>query len=175
MKNERNKNLLGPILIIVAGCFWGSMGIFVRKLGEYGFSSIQIVSIRLTLAAIIFALILLIKTPSGFKILPKDIPLFLGMGFGSILFFTVCYFFAIKIMSLSTAAILLYTSPVWIMLMSVILFKENFRLPQPKPKPLLRDLSNSIDLYFIIKLSPQQNAYSSFSKPLSHIIMESSS
>ena len=124
MKNERNENLLGPILIIVAGCFWGSMGIFVRKLGEYGFSSIQIVSIRLTLAAIIFALILLIKTPSGFKILPKDIPLFLGMGFGSILFFTVCYFFAIKIMSLSTAAILLYTSPVWIMLMSVIFFRE---------------------------------------------------
>lgn len=116
--------MVGPILIILAGCFWGSMGIFVRRLGEYGFSSIQIVSIRITLAALIFALILFVKDQGGFKIAPKDIPLFLGLGFGSILFFTICYFTAIKMMPLSTAAILLYTSPVWIMLMSVLFFHE---------------------------------------------------
>ena len=119
-----NKTMLGPILIILAGCFWGSMGIFVRRLGEYGFSSIQIVSIRVTLAALIFALTLFIKDRTGFKISLRDIPLFLGLGFGSILFFTVCYFTAITMMSLSTAAILLYTSPVWIMLMSVLFFHE---------------------------------------------------
>ncbi len=123
MENN-NKTMIGSILIILAGCFWGSMGIFVRKLGTYGFSSIQIVSIRVTLAAIIFALVLLIKDRKGFKIILRDMPLFLGLGFGSILFFTVCYFTAITMMSLSTAAILLYTSPVWIMLMSVLFFHE---------------------------------------------------
>ena len=123
MENN-NKTMIGSILIILAGCFWGSMGIFVRKLGTYGFSSIQIVSIRVTLAAIIFALVLLIKDRKGFKIILWDMPLFLGLGFGSILFFTVCYFTAITMMSLSTAAILLYTSPVWIMLMSVLFFHE---------------------------------------------------
>ena len=122
--NETDKKRIGTILIILAACFWGSMGIFVRKLVTYGFSSIQIVSIRLTLAAIIFSLILLIKDRSGFKIELKDIPLFLGLGFGSILFFTICYFTAINMMSLSTAAILLYTSPIWIMLMSLFVFKE---------------------------------------------------
>ena len=111
---------LGIFLIILAGCFWGSMGIFVRKLETYGFGSIQIVAIRVTIAALIFAVILLIKDKSGFKIALKDIPLFLGLGFGSILFFTICYFTAINLMSLSTAAILLYTSPVWIMLMSIV-------------------------------------------------------
>ena len=123
MENN-NKTMIGSILIILAGCFWGSMGIFVRKLGTYGFSSIQIVSIRVTLAAVIFALVLLIKDRKGFKIILWDMPLFLGLGFGSILFFTVCYFTAITMMSLSTAAILLYTSPVWIMLMSVLFFHE---------------------------------------------------
>ena len=115
---------IGTALIILAGCFWGSMGIFVRKLGTYGFSAIQIVSIRITLAALIFSLVLFIKDRRGFKISPKDIPLFLGLGFGSILFFTVCYFTAITMMPLSTAAILLYTSPVWIMLMSIFFFHE---------------------------------------------------
>ena len=119
-----NKAIIGTMLIVLAGCFWGSMGIFVRKLGTYGFSSIQIVSIRVTLAALLFALVLFVKNRAGFRISLRDIPLFLGLGFGSILFFTVCYFTAIKMMSLSTAAILLYTSPIWIMIMSVLFFHE---------------------------------------------------
>ena len=121
---EKAKRNIGPALILLAGCFWGSMGIFVRRLTDYGFSSIQIVAIRVTLAASVFCILLFIKDPSGFRISVKDIPLFLGLGFGSILFFTVCYFTAITMMPLSTAAILLYTSPIWIMLMSVLFFRE---------------------------------------------------
>ena len=119
---EKSKRNIGPLLIILAGCFWGSMGIFVRRLTEYGFTAVQIVSIRVTLAALFFCIILLIKDRSGFRIALRDLPLFLGLGFGSILFFTVCYFTAITMMPLSTAAILLYTSPIWIMLMSVLFF-----------------------------------------------------
>ena len=121
---EKNKRSIGPLLIILAGCFWGSMGIFVRRLTTFGFSSVQIVAIRVTLAALFFCALLLCRDRSGFRIALKDLPLFLGLGFGSILFFTVCYFTAINMMSLSTAAILLYTSPIWIMLMSVLFFRE---------------------------------------------------
>lgn len=121
---EKRKRNIGPLLILLAGCFWGSMGIFVRKLGAYGFSSVQIVAIRVTLAALFFSMLLMIRERSGFRISLRDLPLFLGLGFGSILFFTVCYFTAISMMPLSTAAILLYTSPIWIMLMSVLFFRE---------------------------------------------------
>ena len=121
---EKKRRNTGPLLILLAGCFWGSMGIFVRRLGADGFSSVQIVSIRVTLAAAFFSLLLLFRDRSGFRISLKDLPLFIGLGFGSILFFTVCYFTAITMMPLSTAAILLYTSPIWIMLMSVLFFRE---------------------------------------------------
>lgn len=121
---KQNKSSFGPILIILAGIFWGSMGIFVRRLAEYGFTPIQIVCIRVVLAALIFSVIQLVKDPKGFRISLRDIPLFLGLGLGSILFFTVCYFTAISMMTLSTAAILLYTSPIWIMLMSLLFFHE---------------------------------------------------
>ena len=110
LKNKKSN--LGPILIIIAACFWGSMGIFVRHLEAYGFTAIQIVSIRLTLAAVIFSILQIFIDRAGFKIALRDIPLFLGLGLGSILFFTICYFSAITIMPLSTAAILLYTSPI---------------------------------------------------------------
>ena len=121
---EKSKRNIGPVLIILAGCFWGSMGIFVRRLSTFGFSPIQIVALRITVAALAFSLLLMIKDRSGFRIAWRDLPLFLGLGFGSILFFTICYFSAITIMPLSTAAILLYTSPIWIMLMSVLFFRE---------------------------------------------------
>ena len=99
---EKNKRNIGPLLIILAGCFWGSMGIFVRRLGTYGFTSAQIVCIRVTLAALFFSVLLLIKDRSGFRIALRDLPLFLALGFGSILFFTVCYFTAITMMPLLT-------------------------------------------------------------------------
>lgn len=118
------KSPLGDILIIIAGLFWGSMGIFVRHLNGLGFTSIQVACVRLVTAGIIFALILLITDPKGFRISIKDIPLFLALGLVSILFFTCCYFTAIRLMTMSTAAILLYTSPTWVMVLSVIFLKE---------------------------------------------------
>ena len=121
---EKRQRNIGPALIILAAVFWGSMGIFVRRLNAFGFSSVQIVSIRITLAALFFSFLLAVKDRSGFRIALRDLPLFLGLGFGSILFFTICYFSAITIMPLSTAAILLYTSPIWIMLMSALFFHE---------------------------------------------------
>ncbi|MCM1124767.1 MAG: DMT family transporter [Eubacterium sp.] len=125
MNTSNHSKPNGSLLILLAGIFWGSMGIFVRGLTALaGFSSIQIVCIRLCVAAITFALLLLIKDPKGFRIHFKDIPLFLGLGFCSILFFTTCYFTAIRMMTLSVAAILLYTSPIWVMLLSLFLFHE---------------------------------------------------
>ena len=95
---EKRQRNIGPALIILAAVFWGSMGIFVRRLNAFGFSSVQIVSIRITLAALFFSFLLAVKDRSGFRIALRDLPLFLGLGFGSILFFTICYFSAITIM-----------------------------------------------------------------------------
>lgn len=120
----KESSLKGDILIIIAGLFWGSMGIFVRHLNSLGFTSIQVACLRLVMAGLLFSLILLIKDPKGFKIKLKDIPLFLALGLVSILFFTCCYFTAIRLMTMSTAAILLYTSPIWVMILAVIFLKE---------------------------------------------------
>ena len=125
MKKRRSGSAAaGSVLVITAGIFWGSMGLFVRKLGEYGFSSIQITCLRLTVAALVFAALHIALERGSLMISLRDLPLFLGLGLGSILFFTVCYFTAINMLSLSVAAILLYTSPIWVMLMSCAFFRE---------------------------------------------------
>ena len=128
MENKKNTGLSGALLILLAGVFWGSMGVFTRPLNAFGFSSLHLVFVRLGLGAAVFALILLLHDRDGLRIRARDIPLFLGLGLVSVLFFTFCYFRAIELLPLSTAAILLYTSPIWVMLMSALFFREKITL-----------------------------------------------
>jgi len=115
---------LSPLLIAAAGCLWGTLGIFVRKFEDYGISSMSIVFIRslITAAITLSAAALYDKRLLKFRL--RDIWIFIGMGLLSIVFFNYCYFTAVALMSLSAAAILLYTSPIFVMLLSVLLFKE---------------------------------------------------
>ena len=76
------------------------------------------------IAALLFAVTLLVRDPKQFRIRLKDIWCFIGTGICSLLFFTYCYFQAITIMDLSTAAVLLYTAPSIVMILSLILFHE---------------------------------------------------
>lgn len=124
MGQNKRPALGGQLLILLAGSFWGSMGLFVRRLNALGFSSRQVACLRLTVGALVFVLLLLILDRKALKISPRDVPLFLGLGLLSVLFFTFCYFRAIELMPLATAAILLYTSPIWVTLMAALFFHE---------------------------------------------------
>lgn len=115
---------LAPVFVLSAGTLWGLMGIFVRKLSTYGFSSLQIACLRILFGAALFLVITGVFNRNLLKIQLRDVGLFLGMGLLSLLLFTVCYFTTINLASLSVAAILLYTSPIWVMLMSAICFRE---------------------------------------------------
>ena len=115
---------LAPVFVLSAGTLWGLMGIFVRKLSTYGFSSLQIACLRILFGAVLFLVITGCYRRELLKIKLRDVGLFLGMGLLSLLLFTVCYFTTISQASLSVAAILLYTSPIWVMLMSAVCFRE---------------------------------------------------
>lgn len=113
-----------PLFVLAAGTLWGMMGIFVRTLASYGFSSVQIASLRIVFGGLLFLIITAVLHPDQLKIHLRDAGLFLGMGLLSLLLFTVCYFTTINMASLSVAAILLYTSPIWVMLLSAVCFRE---------------------------------------------------
>lgn len=115
---------IASLLIILAGIIWGTMGVFVTEMEAMGFTSLQISSIRVTVAATVFVLTVLITDKSRFKVDIKDLWIFFVMGFGCVLGMSMLYFYTIINTSLSAAAILLYTSPIWVILISAIFFKE---------------------------------------------------
>ena len=115
---------IAPLFIITAGLMWGCMGLFVRFMETEGLSSMDMVAMRAIITTVLMFLFILIYNRKLFKIKLKDIWIFLGTGICSIVFFNYCYFKAIMITSLSVAAILLYTSPAFVIVLSFILFRE---------------------------------------------------
>ena len=116
------------LYIIASAVFWGLIGLFVRTLAAQGFSSMQIVSIRAVVSAFLMVLILLKMGTQHFKINFKTALPLVGMGVVSLTFSNFCYFNCIELSSLAVAALLLYTAPIFVMLMSLVLFKESFTM-----------------------------------------------
>lgn len=124
------KKKLAVFFVLLAGTLWGCIGIFVRRYNELGLSSMQTVAVRMVIAAILFSLFVLIYKRSLFRIRLKDIRIFLGSGVISVGLFTYCYFSSIELSSLSVAAVLLYTAPAFVMIFSLIFFKEKMTIPK---------------------------------------------
>ena len=122
----RMKKIRSIIYILLSGMLWGCMGLFVRVLNKQGIASMDIVFLRAIVTAVAMVIYLFIFHRKMLKIHWKDFWCFLGTGIASITFFNFCYFKAIMMTSLSVAAVLLYTAPAIVMILSYILFHEAF-------------------------------------------------
>lgn len=120
------KKNLAVIYIIAAGVLWGCIGLFVRTMNSWGISSMELVALRSFVTAIIMFFVLLIKDRKLLKIKLKHLWCFIGTGILSVNFFNFCYFKTITLASLSVAAVLLYTAPAIVMVLSFFLFREKF-------------------------------------------------
>ena len=119
-------NRLNYLFVIIAAFFWGIIGIFVKNLAT--FSSIQIVAVRMIVSAISLTAFLLITNRQKLKFHLKDSWYFIGSGIVGIVFFNWCYFNSIRLNSISIAAILLYTAPAIVTVMSLFLFREKLNI-----------------------------------------------
>ena len=124
------RNGKGILAVLLAAALWGTMGVFVRYLNAAGLAALDITQVRITVGFFAIGGYLLIFRRELFRIRLKDIWCFLGTGLVSLLLFSTCYFKSFEYISLSTAAVLLYTAPTFVMLMSLVLFKEKMTLPK---------------------------------------------
>lgn len=125
-KEKKGGYLRASACIIAAGIMWGTMGLWVRKFTAEGLDPIQILSIRIAVTVVLMAAFLTIYNRKLLRIRLRDLWCFLGTGVCSIVFFGYCYNRTIVLASLSVAAILLYTAPIFVMIMSRFLFGEQF-------------------------------------------------
>lgn len=114
--------------VIGAAALWGTMGLFVRNLTGMGITQAQIVLLRVLVSSVTLLPVLLIKDKKLLKVRLKDLWCFVGTGIVSLTLFNLCYFTAMQYTTLSVAAVLLYTSPAFVMLLSAVLFRERLTI-----------------------------------------------
>lgn len=121
MKRKINLHFL---YILISAIFWGTAGIYVRTLSATSLSQMGIVFGRSFFTALILAVLILFKDKKFFKVKLKDLPFFVGAAVFSIILFNYSYYKTMSLTSLSVAAVLLYTAPFFVVIISVFLFKE---------------------------------------------------
>ncbi|MDT8900801.1 DMT family transporter [Anaeroselena agilis] len=111
-------------LIAAAAMLWGIIAVFVKGLAAYGFSPIQVVAVRVAVSAVGLVAYTAAADRKALVVRPADGGYFIGTGIVSIIFFNWCYFTAIETTSVGVAAVLLYTAPAFVAVLSRVVFGE---------------------------------------------------
>lgn len=114
------------VFFIASGAaLWGIIALFVRALGDLGFTAMEIVSLRVLSAALFLFIIGMLSYRNEMLLTNwSDIRYFVGTGIFSISFFNFCYFTTMDHAGISIAVILLYTAPAFVTILSFIFLKE---------------------------------------------------
>ena len=127
MKKD-SKATTGYILVLCAGILWGSIGFFVRKLNELGADTELTAFMRIFCAwVILIPLLMGISLKSGrnyFKISKKGLLQCFIMGLVTQAFFNLSYSGCINSVGVAMGSVLLYTAPIFVSILSRLLFKE---------------------------------------------------
>lgn len=119
------KNYKGQVLIAVGAVIWGTQGPFAKILMENGATAIFVALVKLGIGAGIMFLAMATLRPKQLKIDGKGllytgvIGLFCQAGFNAL------YYQSVDLIGIANAAVILYTSPVFFLILSILFFKEH--------------------------------------------------
>ena len=113
----------GYAFIVAAAVLWGMIGPFSRLAFQEGIAPMEVAFWRALLAWILFGGHAIIRREV--RLYPKDIPYILVFGVCGVSLFYFAYQMAVKQGGAALAAVLLYTAPAWVIILSWIFLKES--------------------------------------------------
>ncbi len=111
------------LFIVIAGIMWGTSGLFSHAFGLYGYTALQKTAVRGTVAFLCMLSFVAIRHREAFRIKLADLWLYVGIGitlFGA----AAAYYASMVLTSEATAVVLMYTSPIYVLIFSVLFFGE---------------------------------------------------
>ena len=111
-------------LVFIGAALWGIEAIFVPPMTAGGFTTMQISFLGAFVSAVVVVIFALIKDRSAFRFSRRDGILLLALSMTDFIFFKFFYYTTINNSEVSVAVMLLYSSPIFIMLFSRIVFRE---------------------------------------------------
>ena len=128
MAMAKQRYFLGCVFVVLAASCWGLIGLLGAKLNQAGFSGLEVASLRITLASLILILVSPFVLGSLRVLQRKQLPLLSMQSLLGVFLMTVCYFLAVQHIGAALSVALLYTAPVWSMLLAHFVLKERMSL-----------------------------------------------
>lgn len=125
LKKKISSTHLGYLFIFLAGAGWGTGGIWITQMGKLGASSLMtgFTGHLFALPMLAIAILATLGT-DGFKISKRGLLFSIIMGVVTKGFFKMAYDTTIATVGVSTGAVLLYTAPVFVAILSMLVFRE---------------------------------------------------
>jgi len=120
----QSERLRGYGLALVAAGLWATLGLIYHRLESYGLPRLTIAFFRALVAALILFPILGWRQPRWLRVERRDWLLFTALGLFGVAAFFVVYIYAIALTGMGVAAVLMYTAPAWVTLISAVFFEE---------------------------------------------------
>ncbi len=120
----------GILQIALAAALWGSLGVAGRFAFAAGLTPLAVGFYRAAIAFVIVAAATALVDRQRLRIRRADLLLFGLFGLVGIAVFFYVYLYAISKTTVATAAILLYTAPAWVLLLSRLVFGEPLTPPK---------------------------------------------
>lgn len=118
----------GFFFIFLAAALWSSTGVFSRALFSRGLDPLAVGFWRNGAGVLLLLAYLFLWNRRLLKISPGDIPFFAGFGLISIAFFNYFYLTTINLITITGAAVLLYTAPAFAALLALCFLREPMTL-----------------------------------------------
>jgi drug/metabolite transporter (DMT)-like permease len=156
--NSRQR-VIGFIEIIAASICFGFLGVFGKLAFSNGISVGELLTYRFLLAAFLLWATLILFKPSWAEISGRQFLISGALGvFGYALFATL-YFKAVEGLSVALAALLLYTYPLWVQVITFVMGEK------PTPWQLLCTAIASVGLVFIVGSNHRHFLYRFYLRP----------
>lgn len=116
--------MMGYFVVILAGVIWATGGLIVRVLSNYGFQAMTIAFVRLLVAWLFSTLFVVVTRRPVFKVKRRDLLFFAILGFIGSAGSQPLYIWTVTLTTVSVAAILNYTSPVFVTILARVFLGE---------------------------------------------------
>ena len=117
--------LLGALAVVAAASIWGTLGLFAKILYAQGVSFESLVAVRASVGwAAVLSFVLATGGASGLRVSGRDLAYLVLLGLVGIGCFYLLYFYTVRESTVGTAAILLYSSPAFVVVLARLFLQE---------------------------------------------------
>lgn len=114
----------GVVFVAIFGIVAGTLGTFGTILNQAGFTGFQVASIRVLITCLTLLAFYPLFFRGSFTLMKQNWKLLLPHSIAGVFGFNMCFFIATEYLGITLAVALLYTAPIWVMILAKVFLGE---------------------------------------------------